>query len=384
MKIITKTSELEDFCQKLSLSDFITVDTEFHREKTYWPLLCLIQVAGNDDAACIDALSEKINLEPLYSLFKNKKITKVFHAARQDLEIFFHLAKLIPSPIFDTQIAAMVCGFGESVSYQNIVAKLTNSHIDKSLRFTDWTSRPLTKKQLNYALDDVIYLREVYVKIKEDLANQERTNWVKEELANLTDPKTYELEPNDAWKRIKSRNKKPRFLAVLKELASWREKEAQSQNIPRRRIISDESLIELASLMPTTKEQISKTRLSRHYSRSKYNIGIINSINKGIKIPGNELPTILPAPKRSPRNGPVVELLKVLLKTKCEEHNVATKLVATVDDLENIASDYKENINALIGWRYKLFGEDAIKLKKGEIAITFSIDKQKIVIIPTK
>ena len=214
MKLITKNSELEDFCQKLSLSDFITVDTEFHREKTYWPLLCLIQVAGNDDAACIDALSEKINLNPLYLLFKNKKITKVFHAARQDLEIFFHLAKIIPNPIFDTQIAAMVCGFGESVSYQNIVAKLANSQIDKSLRFTDWTSRPLTKKQLNYALDDVIYLREVYIKLKDNLTNQKRTNWVKEELANLTDPKTYELAPNNAWKRIKSRNKKPRFLAV--------------------------------------------------------------------------------------------------------------------------------------------------------------------------
>ncbi len=381
MELITSTADLSALCQRLSSAEFVTVDTEFHRETTYWPLLCLIQIAGSDEAHCIDALAADLDLAPLYDLFGNRDVIKVFHAARQDLEIFFHKAGLIPAPLFDSQVAAMVCGFGESVGYETLVAKLAKAKIDKSQRFTDWSRRPLSKKQLTYALADVTHLREIYTRLKETLEKTNRFHWVAEEMETLTNPKTYALDPDEAWRRIKSRDKRPRFLGVLKEVAAWRERTAQKQDIPRRRVAKDDVLIELAALTPTSEKALSQTRLSRHFARGKYTKGIIEAIEKGLETPESTLPRVARPPDKPAGLGSVIDLLKVLLKARCEAHNVAQKLVATVDDLERIAMDDHADVPALSGWRRDLFGEDAIKLKHGHLALALSEDSTTVVIL---
>ena len=378
MSLINTTSELDELCNHLSNADFVTVDTEFHRESTYWPLLCLIQVGGPDKSYCIDTLSNDIDLTSLYKLLVNPKVIKVFHAARQDIEIFHHQANLIPTPIFDTQIAAMVCGFGESVGYETLVSKIIKINIDKSQRFTDWTRRPLTKKQLSYAISDVEHLREVFKELSIRLDKNKRIDWLKDEMEILTNPLTYNLNPNDAWKRIKSRDKKPRFLAVLRELAGWREEEAQKQNVPRRRIVKDEVLVELANLKPPNDQAIAQTRLSKFLVKSKYKEDILNAIEIGKKTPEADCPKVVQKNKLEVGIGSVVELLKVLLKARSEQHNVAVKLIASVNDLQLIASDDEANVPSLKGWRREIFGEDAIKLKHGELSISISENKKII------
>ncbi|MEE2705095.1 MAG: ribonuclease D [Pseudomonadota bacterium] len=378
MSLINTTTELNELCDHLLDADFVTVDTEFHRESTYWPLLCLIQLGGPNQSYCIDTLSDNIDLTSLYKLLVNPKVIKVFHAARQDIEIFHHQANLIPTPIFDTQIAAMVCGFGESVGYETLVSKIVKINIDKSQRFTDWTRRPLSKKQLSYAVSDVEYLKEVYIDLQKKLEKNKRIEWLKDEIEILTNPKTYNLNPNDAWKRIKSRDKKPRFLSVLRELAAWREIEAQTQNIPRRRIVKDEVLVELANLKPYNDETIGQTRLSKFLVKSRYKEGVLKAIKLGKERPDADSPQITQKDKLEVGIGPIVELLKVLLKARSEQHNVAVKLIASVSDLQLIASDDEADVPSLRGWRRDIFGEDALKLKRGELSISISVDNKII------
>ena len=381
MELITSTADLAAFCSRLSSADFVTVDTEFHRETTYWPLLCLVQLAGPDEAHCIDALAPDLDLAPLYELFGNDSVVKIFHAARQDIEIFYHKAGLIPAPLFDSQVAAMVCGFGESVGYETLVVKLAKAKIDKSQRFTDWSRRPLSSKQLAYALADVTHLREIYVKLREKLEKANRTHWVAEEMETLTNPETYALDPDEAWRRIKSRDKKPRFLAVLKEVAAWRERTAQTQDIPRRRVAKDDILVELAVLTPTNERALSQTRLSKQFARSKYAKGMLQAVQRGLNMPDQACPRVPKQPEKPSGLGSVVDLLKVLLKARCEAHDVALKLVATVDDLEKIAMDDEAEVPALAGWRRDLFGADALKLKRGNLALALSKDSKAVEIL---
>ena len=381
MELITSSADLAAFCSRLSSADFVTVDTEFHRETTYWPLLCLIQLAGPDEAYCIDALAPDLDFAPLYELFNNTAVVKVFHAARQDVEIFYHQAGLIPAPLFDSQVAAMVCGFGESVGYETLVMKLANEKIDKSQRFTDWSRRPLSDKQLKYALADVTHLRQIYTSLKAKLDQSQRAHWVAEEMETLTNPATYALEPDLAWRRIKSRDKKPRFLAVLKEVAAWRERTAQAQNVPRRRVAKDDVLVELAALTPTSERALSQTRLSRQFSKSKHASGMIDAVKRGLDTPEKDCPRVPRAPDKPAGLGSVVDLLKVLLKARCETHEVALKLVATVDDLEKIAMDDNADVSALSGWRRDLFGADALKLKHGLLALALSEDSKTVEVL---
>lgn len=381
MELIDNTADLAALCQRLSTAEFVTVDTEFHRETTFWPLLCLIQIAGPDEAHGIDALADGLDLASLYELFQNPSVVKVFHAARQDLEIFFHLAGIIPTPLFDSQVAAMVCGFGESAGYETLVSKLTTARVDKSQRFTDWSRRPLTDKQLTYALADVTHLRDIYVRLNADLEKSGRTPWVADEMEILLNPATYTLEPSEAWRRIKSRDKKPRFLAVLKEVTAWRERIAQKQDVPRRRIAKDDVLVELAALTPTTEKALSQTRLAKHFARSKHATGMLEAVSKGLSTPDEKCPRVPRTPDKPAGLGPVIDLLKVLLKARCEANDVAQKLIATVDDLEQIAINDQADVRALTGWRKELFGNDAISLKHGHLALALSEDSKTVEVI---
>ena len=381
MELIDNTADLAALCERLSTAEFVTVDTELHRETTFWPLLCLIQIAGPDEAHGIDALADGLDLASLYELFQNPSGVKVFHAARQDLEIFFHLAGIIPTPLFDSQVAAMVCGFGESAGYETLVSKLTPARVDKSQRFTDWSRRPLTDKQLTYALADVTHLRDIYVILNADLEKSGRTPWVADEMEILLNPATYTLEPSEAWRRIKSRDKKPRFLAVLKEVTAWRERIAQKQDVPRRRIAKDDVLVELAALTPTTEKALSQTRLAKHFARSKHATGMLEAVSKGLSTPDEKCPRVPRTPDKPAGLGPVIDLLKVLLKARCEANDVAQKLIATVDDLEQIAINDQADVRALTGWRKELFGDDAIRLKHGHLALALSEDSKTVEVI---
>jgi ribonuclease D len=380
MTLITDTESLRRLCGRLAATDFVTVDTEFMREKTYWPVLCLVQLAGPDEAAAIDPLAPGIDLGPLFDLLADPGVIKVFHAARQDIEIFFHLTGRIPAPLVDTQVAAMVCGFGDSVSYENLAAKLAGARIDKSSRFTDWSHRPLTEKQLRYALSDVTHLRIVYEKLAQRLEQTGRTEWVREEMNLLTDPETYRLDHREAWRRLKVRSDKPRFLGVLRELAAWREAEAQRRNLPRNRLLRDESLIEIAAHTPRTVEELARTRgLSRGTAEGAFGAAILAAVRRGLELPDSELPK--PPPRQEPAQGlgPVVDLLRVLLKMRCEAHGVAQKLVASTADLEMIAADDDAPTPALSGWRREIFGTDALALKHGRLALTAAGRHVKIV-----
>jgi len=380
MSMITTSSELDAVCQRLSQSSYITVDTEFMRETTYWPRLCVVQIAGPDEAVIVDAITANLDLEPFFKLMANKKVMKVFHAARQDIEIVFHRAGLIPHPVFDTQVAAMVCGFGDSVSYDQLVHRLTGARIDKSSRFTDWGRRPLSTKQIDYALADVTYLRDVYQALSERLDKQGRTEWVREEMGVLTSPSTYRLHPDEAWKRLKLRVRKPVELAILKEVAAWREREAQSRDVPRNRVIKDDAIYEIASQQPTTKAALGQLRtIPRGFERSRAAEDILTAVGHALEIPKEDMPKL---PKHRPAsngNGAAVDLLKVLLKMISESHGVASKVIATVDDLEAIASDDGADVPALHGWRRELFGDSALKLKHGEIAL--AVDKNHVVTV---
>ena len=371
MTVIADSTSLTKFCDRLIKSSYITVDTEFMRDQTYWPRLCLVQIANEHEAAAIDTLAKGIDITPLLNLFTNPRILKIFHAARQDLEIFYRLMGRLPSPIFDTQIAAMVCGFGDSAGYDTLVRKLTDETIDKSSRFTDWALRPLSQRQINYALGDVTHLRQVYIKLNEMLGQNNRHNWMDEELSILRDTKNYTFAPEDAWRRIKYRAPKPRFLAILKEVAAWREIEAQNKDIPRNRIVRDESLIEISHHAPKTINDLSRARgLSLKKAEGSLGKALLNAVKVGLNVPSENLPEVkrdAPLPKGI---GPITDLLKVLLKLKCEKHDVAQKLIATVNDMEQIAAfGQNANVPALQGWRQEVFGIDALRLRSGQLAM---------------
>ncbi|MFT5540096.1 MAG: ribonuclease D [Alphaproteobacteria bacterium] len=370
MITITDTKALTEFCASLDGAEFVTVDTEFMRERTYWPILCLVQLGGPHEAAVVDALAEGIDLTPLFDFLNNSPSLKVFHAARQDIEIFHHLSGHIPKPIFDTQIAAMVCGFGESVGYETLISKLAKTRIDKSMRFTDWAHRPLSEKQLLYALADVTHLRVAYEKLAARLERTGRAAWLEEEIATMMSPSTYLVAPEDAWKRVKVRGGKPRFLAILKELAAWRESTAQARDVPRSRAMRDDMLLDIAARAPETEAELSRTRsVGRSGLPAQATQEVLEAIKRGRAIPEADCPVMVirdPLPRGL---GPLVDLLKVLLKMKCDKEDVAQKLVANTADLELIAADDQAPVPALHGWRRELFGTDALALKHGKLAL---------------
>ncbi len=373
MRVISDTQDLQQACQDLAGGDFVTVDTEFLRETTYWPELCLIQVANLDHELIIDPMSNGLDLTPFFELMADPSVVKVFHAARQDIEIFVAKSGNVPTPLFDTQIAAMVCGFGESISYVNLVKKISDENLDKSSRFTDWSQRPLTNKQLTYALGDVTYLREVYIALKAEIDEANRADWLDEEMATLSNVATYITEPADAWRRLKLRVKDRKALANLIELAAWREDAAQKQNVPRGRLVKDDALYDIANQAPKNVEELSKLR-SVHDGIARSNRGrdILASLKRAKDRDPSTLP---PLPRGKPptaESQATLELLKVLLKSCAARNRVATKLIANNQDLENIASGRDDGVAALTGWRHKLFGQYALKLRRGELALALN------------
>ncbi len=383
MPMITDTRALTEFCGRLRGAGFITVDTEFMREKTYWPILCLVQVAGPDEARAIDALADGIDLAPLFELMADTGVLKVFHAARQDLEIFHHLSGRLPSPVFDTQVAAMVCGFGDSVGYEALIAKLVKAQVDKGSRFTDWTLRPLSDRQIKYAMADVTHLRPAYEKLAKKLHANGRESWLEEEMAILENPNTYTGNPAEAYRRIKARSTGPRMLAVLRELTAWRELEAQRRDVPRNRVIRDESLVEIAHHAPATPELLARTRgLGGKLANGAYGRKILEAVNKGQAVPDKDCPKPVVKPRLPRGIGPVTDLLKVLLKFKSEESGVATKLLASAADVETIAAFGEDaGVKALKGWRREVFGEDALKLRGGGMSL--AVKGKTLKLLPT-
>jgi ribonuclease D len=377
MELITTTDELAAVCARMAQHPFVTVDTEFLRESTYYPLLCVAQIASPVEAAVIDALAPGIDLAPLFALLSNEKVLKVFHAARQDIEIVWHMAKAIPHPIFDSQVAAMVLGYGDSISYDQLVQRITGDTLDKSHRFTDWTRRPLSEAQINYAASDVTHLRDVYLKLSADLEKRGRSGWVEEEMNILTSPDTYRAEPERAWERLRARVRKPRELAVLMEIAAWREREAQTRDVPRSRVLKDDAIGDIAAQAPTTMERLAQLRsLPKGFERSRWGEQIIEAVKRGLDLDPKTLPRL--DRSRSTQNASAtVELLKVLLRMTSEKHAVAAKVLATVDDLERIANDDDADVPALQGWRRELFGEKALALKHGRLAL--AVEKGRVV-----
>ncbi|MCS0493597.1 ribonuclease D [Ancylobacter sp. MQZ15Z-1] len=370
MDMITTTDSLEAACARLAAHRFITVDTEFLRESTFWPKLCVIQLASPDEAVVIDALADGIDLAPFFALMGNEAVLKVFHAGRQDIEIIWHLAGIIPHPVFDTQVAAMVLGHGDSISYDQLVQRLTGRVLDKSLRFTDWSRRPLSAAQIAYAEADVTHLREVFLKLDADLLKRGRADWVGEEMAVLTSPDTYRQEPARAWERLRTRARKPKDLAVLMEVAAWREREAQSRDIPRSRILKDEVIGEIATQHPASVERLAQLRsVPKGFERSRSGEQIVEAVKAGLARDPKTLPRIERDRPLSNGASATVELLKVLLRMTSEQHGVAAKVIATVDDLERIAADEEPDVAALRGWRRELFGDRALALKAGRLAL---------------
>jgi ribonuclease D len=379
MNPITTTGELTAACERLSRHPFVTIDTEFLRETTYYPLLCIAQLASPDEAVVVDALAEGIDLKPFFDLMADERVLKVFHAARQDIEIVWHRAGLVPKPLFDTQVAAMVLGYGDSISYDQLVQRITGDAIDKSNRFTDWTRRPLSPAQLSYAVSDVTHLRQVYLALVADLGRRGRADWMNDEMQILTSPDTYRAEPERAWLRLKTRVRKPKELAVLIEVAAWREREAQSRDVPRSRVLKDDTIGDIAVQAPTTVERLANLRsLPKGFERSKWGDGILDAVKRGLARDPKSLPPI-ERPKSAPNGSATVELLKVLLRMTSEKHGVAAKVIATVDDLDRIAADDCADVPALKGWRRELFGEKALALKHGQLAL--AVERNRVVTV---
>jgi len=381
---ITTTDALAAYCARAASAPYVTVDTEFLRERTYYAQLCLVQLAipGNDDAdaVLIDPLANGLSLEPLFELFRNKDVVKVFHAARQDLEIFHVEGGLVPSPLFDTQVAAMVCGFGDQVGYETLVRKINKATLDKSSRFTDWSRRPLSDAQKTYALADVTFLRQIYEHLAAELARSGRTHWLEEELAHLTNADNYVVEPREAWKRLKLRSNSGRMVAIARELAAFREAYAQDRNIPRNRVVKDDALLELASTKPKTVEDLNKSRLLlRDARKGPIAEGLVAAVAKGLAVPNSDVPKPEMGKDRSALNPALADLLRVLLKAKAEEAGVATKLIASSSDLDDIASGHTEGAWSH-GWRHEVFGAEAERLLNGKVAL--SAKGQKIRIVP--
>jgi ribonuclease D len=373
--LITETGALAAFCADAAGYPFVTVDTEFLRERTYYAQLCLVQLArpgtGDEGAVLVDALSDKLSLDPLYELFRNRNVVKVFHAARQDLEIFQTTAGVIPEPFFDTQVAAMVCGYGDQVGYETLARQIARASIDKSSRFTDWSRRPLSHAQMAYALADVTHLRRIYEVLERRLDETGRGPWVQEELAALTDPATYQNDPSEAWARIKTRSAAPRFMAALRELARLRETLARSRNVPRARILKDDALVELAANRPKTHEELSKSRLLlREARRGEIAEGILAAIAAAEAVPATEAPRAQEQPSRRPGAEALADLLRVLLKARADSAGVAQRLIASSAELDALAAGDDADVPALHGWRREVFGEDALRLRRGEIALS--------------
>jgi ribonuclease D len=379
MDLISTSDDLAAVCARMAKHPFVTVDTEFLRETTYYPLLCVAQMASPEEAVVVDALATGLDLSPLFALMANESIIKVFHAARQDIEIVWNMAKTIPHPIVDTQVAAMVLGYGDSISYDQLVQRITGDTLDKSHRFTDWTRRPLSDAQIAYALSDVTHLRDVYLKLAEDLDKRGRNNWVEAEMEVLTSPETYRADPERAWERLKSRVRKPKELAVLMEVAAWREREAQTRDVPRGRVIKDDVIGDIAVQAPTSIERLGHLRsLPKGFERSRWGEQIIEAVKRGLERDPKTLPRL--ERFRPAANGAAtVELLKVLLRMTAERHGVAAKVIATIDDLDRIAADEEADVPALKGWRRDLFGEKALALKQGRLAL--AVDNGRVVTV---
>jgi ribonuclease D len=376
MTLVTSTDELAAICDRFAQHPFVTVDTEFLRETTFWPKVCVIQIASPEEAVAIDALAEELDLAPFLDLMANPAVVKVFHAARQDLEIIWRLARLIPAPLFDTQVAATVCGFGDQASYLELVKSITRANLDKSSRFTDWSRRPLSQAQIEYAIADVTHLRDVYAHLRQRLERTNRLHWLADEMELLTSPATYEQHPENAWERLRHRARKPRDLAVLMELAAWREIEAQSRDVPRSRVLKDDILIEIAQAAPRNLEALADLRaFPRGLERSRAGSDIVAAVERGLARDPAALPRV--ARDKRNNNGATVELLKVLLRQVAEATGVATKMIATVEDLEAIANDDAAKVPALQGWRRDIFGEKALQLKHGQLAL--AVDSGKVI-----
>ncbi len=375
--LITNQKELESFCLSLQSADFITVDTEFLREKTYYPKLCLLQLGAPDGrAAAIDPLVEGIDLKPIFELLADERVLKVFHAARQDLEIFYNLTECVPSPIFDTQIAAMVCGYGDSVGYESLVKQITGHQLDKSVQFTNWSHRPLSKKQVEYAIGDVTYLVELYQHLAKELQKNGRTEWVFQEEEILNNPATYKSDPYDAWKRIKMKGAKPKSLAVLRELAAWREERAREKNLPKPWVMRDETLADLAAQAPDKAEQLKKIRnIPAEMANGALGSTILALIKKAVESDRKSWPEVDKRKAPSADVSAKAEILSMLLKIKAAEYGVAARLIADKDDLQDLAEDEKADIPAVKGWRHEIFGEDARKVLRGELAIGLKNNK---------
>ena len=381
MKTITKSSELKDFCDRAANEKYITIDTEFLRERTYFSKLCLIQLATpgdeNKNAVIVDTLINNLDLSPLYEVFQNQNIVKVFHAARQDLEIFYLDSGIFPYPLFDTQIAAMVCGFGDQVAYETLVRQLAKQTLDKSSRFTDWSRRPLTDAQKKYALADVTHLRVIYEILSEQLVKTGRLKWVDEELKNLISPDTYDVDPKNSWRRLKTKSNSRRFLGLVASLAEFRENFAQSKNIPRNRVIKDDALLELASNKPKNLDELSRSRLLlREARKGEIASGLLTAIEKGLEIPDLELPEKQKKLDKGNVNSALADLLRVLLKSCSENTGVASKLIASAADLDALAAGDR-NIGALNGWRFEVFGKSALQLCDGKIGLSVKGTKVK-------
>jgi ribonuclease D len=384
MEPITTMDALAAACRKLGQAPFVTVDTEFIRETTFWPELCLVQMATDDLAVLVDPMAPGMDLSPFFALMADPNVVKVFHAARQDVEIVYKLGNVIPAPLFDTQVAAMVCGFGESVAYDQLVARTTSGHIDKTSRFTDWRRRPLSEQQLSYALADVTYLRDVYRVLRARIEAEGRERWLDEEMAVLASPEVYDVHPDDAWRRLKMRARKPIELAALKEVAAWREREARGRNVPRGRILKDDALYEIAQQQPRDEAAMARLRaLPRGFEKSAHGAQILAAVARALAIPKNELPPIPRQPNYPEGNAAAVEFLKVLLKIVVDEEGVAAKLIASTDDLEKLAAEgAAANVPALEGWRRGLFGERALGLLDGREALCFRDGRVAVVKLP--
>ena len=377
MHYIKETNHLNELCSKLNKSEFLSIDTEFIREKTYWPKLCLIQVFNGKEQIIIDPLAKDIDLKSFFEILNNKEIVKIFHSGRQDIEIFYNLTKKIPQNIYDTQIAAMVCGFGDSIGYENLVSQLLGKKIDKTSRLTNWSNRPLSKKQINYAISDVTHLFEIYPIIRDKIISNKRENWLKEEIKILISKKTYELNPNDSWKRLKYRNLSKNSIGVLIELSKWREIKAQKKDVPRGNVIRDDAIYELCSAQPKNIEDLNNLRSFNRKGglRKEFAEEILLAIEKGKSIKKEKLPKIKP-PKRLPMGiSSKVSILKILLDNISEEYGVAQKLIANKNDLQELVLNDKADIKTLKGWRYKIFGKKAIDFKNGKISIKMKNDK---------
>jgi ribonuclease D len=374
MHVITTTDALAKLTADYAKAPFVTVDTEFMRERTYWPQLCLVQLArpgeAEMDAVIIDPLAEGIDLAPLFELMVDKNVVKVFHAARQDVEIFHNLGGLIPEPMFDTQVAAMVCGYGDQVGYETLVRRIAKADLDKSSRFTDWARRPLSQKQLDYALGDVTHLRQIYLTLSERLNETGRGHWVAEEMAILTAPTTYFTEPGEAWRRVKARSHSPKYLAVVRALAQWRETSAQARDVPRSRVLKDDALLEIASARPKTPEELGKLRLiQREARRPEVASGIVAAVAEGEACPPDDRPSLPPAPQRRQGSAAISDMLRVFLKARAEKLGVASKLIASSADLDALAGEENPDLPALKGWRREVFGDDALRVMSGKLGL---------------